>query len=169
MTNVPVGHGSEGFDLTPDGKELWVANAGDKTISVIDVATRKVVATLPSTGSANRLKITVDGKYAFVSDLGGTEMLIVEVASRKPYKTLAMGGSSEGLLMSPDGTRVFTTLNNRDSVAVIDLTTMRVVGEVKTGRGAGWVGLGGAVGCRFRRTGPPLAEGVTLHRTYFLS
>ena len=135
VTNVPVGHGSEGFDLTPDGKELWVANAGDQTISVIDVATKKVVATLASTGSANRLKITVDGKYAFVSDLGGTEMLIVEVASRRAYQTLAMGGSSEGLLMSPDGTRVFTTLNDRDSVAVIDLKTMRVVGEVKTGRG----------------------------------
>ena len=62
-------------------------------------------------------------------------MLVVEVASRKAYKTLAMGGSSEGLLMSPDGTRVFTTLNDRNSVAVIDLKTMRVVGSVKTGRG----------------------------------
>jgi YVTN family beta-propeller protein len=135
VTNVAVGHGSEGFDLTPDGKELWVANAGDKTISVIDVAAKKVVATLPSTGNANRLKITLDGKYAFVSDLGGTEMLIIDVATRKPYKTLKMGGSSEGLLMSPDGTRVYTTFNDRDSVAVIDLKTLTVVGEVKTGRG----------------------------------
>jgi len=135
VTNVPVGHGSEGFDLTADGKELWVANAGDKTISVIDVAAKKVVATLPSTSSANRLKITLDGKYAFVSDLGGTEMLIIDVATRKPYKRLTMGGSSEGLLMSPDGTHVYTTFNDRDSVAVIDLKTLTVVGEVKTGRG----------------------------------
>lgn len=135
ITNIPVGHGSEGFDLTPDGKELWVANAQDKTISVIDLAAKKVVATLPSTGNANRLKITLDGKYAFVSDLGGTDMLIIDVATRKPYKTMKMGGSSEGLLMAPDGTHVYTTLNDRDSVAAIDLKTFTVTGEVKTGRG----------------------------------
>ncbi len=41
VTNIAVGHGSEGFDLTPDGKELWVANAQDGTISIIDVAAQK--------------------------------------------------------------------------------------------------------------------------------
>jgi YVTN family beta-propeller protein len=135
VTNVAVGHGSEGFDLTPDGKELWVANANDATISIIDVAAKKVVQTIPSTQSANRLKITRDGKYAFVSDLGGTDLLIVDTAARKPYKTIKMNTSSEGLLMSPDGTHAYTTLNDHDSVAVIDLKTMAVTGEVKTGRG----------------------------------
>lgn len=135
VTNIPVGRGSEGFDLTPDGKELWVANANDSTISIIDIAAKRVVASLPSTGNANRLKITRDGKYAFVSDLGGTTMLIVDVAGRKEYRKIAMGGSSEGLLMSPDGTHAYTTLNDHDSVAVIDLKTLTVTGEVKTGRG----------------------------------
>lgn len=135
VINIPVGHGSEGFDLTPDGKELWVANAQDKTISVIDLAAKKVVATLPSTSNANRLKITLDGKYAFVSNLGGTDMLIIDVATRKPFKTMKMGGSSEGLLMAPDGVHVYTTFNDRDSVAVIDLKTFTVTGQVKTGRG----------------------------------
>lgn len=135
ITNIPVGNGSEGFDLTPNGKELWVANANDATISIIDVAAKKVVQTIPSTQSANRLKITLDGKYAFVSDLGGTDLLIVDVATRKPYKTIKMNTSSEGLLMSPDGAHVYTTLNEHDSVAVIDLKTLTVTGEVKTGRG----------------------------------
>jgi YVTN family beta-propeller protein len=135
ITDIPVGHGSEGFDLTPDGKELWVANANDKTISVINLAEKKVVATLPSTSNANRLKITLDGKYAFVSDLGGTDMLIIDVATRKPFRTMKMSASSEGLLMSPDGAHVYTTLNDHDSVAVIDLKTFTVTGEVKTGRG----------------------------------
>jgi YVTN family beta-propeller protein len=130
-----VGRGSEGFDLTPDGKELWVANAQDSTISVIDVAARKVVRTLPSTGSANRLKITLDGKYVFVSDLSGNNLLAIDAASGREYKKIPLPGSSEGLLMAPDGARAYTTLNSRDAVAVIDLKTMTVTGEVKTGRG----------------------------------
>ena len=135
VANVAVGHGSEGFDITPDGKQLWVANARDRTISVIDIATRKVIDTIPSTGAANRLKITPDGKYAFVSDMSANELLVVDTATRHEYKRIKLPSSSEGLLMEPDGQRVYTTLNTRDSVAVIDLKTFTVTGEVRTGRG----------------------------------
>src|ERR1035438_4187677 len=88
ITNIPVGRGSEGFDLSPDGKELWVANAQDSTISIIDVAARKVVQTIPSTASANRLKITPDGKFVFVSDLGGNELLVLDAATRGEHKRI---------------------------------------------------------------------------------
>ena len=40
-TVIPVGKGSEGFDVSPDGQEIWVANAQDGTISIIDVTTKK--------------------------------------------------------------------------------------------------------------------------------
>jgi YVTN family beta-propeller protein len=135
VTNIAVGHGSEGFDLTPDGKELWVANAQDQTISIIDVASKKVVATIPSTQAANRLKITPDGKYVFVSDMGGNDLLVLDAATRKEHTRIALPASSEGLLMAPGGRTAYTTLNTRDAVAVIDLETMKMTGEVKTGRG----------------------------------
>ncbi len=135
VTNVAVGQGSEGFDLSPDGRELWVANAQDQTISVIDVAKRSVVQTLASTKAANRLKFTTDGKYVFVSDLASSEMLVIDAKSRKEFKRITLAGNSEGILMSPDGMHVYTTLNSRDAVAVIDLKTMAVTGEIKTGRG----------------------------------
>ena len=135
VTNTPGARGSEGFDLSPDCKELWVANAQDKTVSIIDVSSKKVIQTIPSTGSANRLKITPDGKYVFVSDLSGNDLLVVDAATRKEHKRITLPASSEGLLMSPDGLHAYTTLNSRDAVAVIDLKTMTVTGEVKTGRG----------------------------------
>ena len=135
VTNIPVGRGSEGFDLSPDGKQLWVANAQDKTVSIIDVSSKKVVQTIPSTGSANRLKITPDGKYVFVSDLSGNDLLVIDAATRQEHKRITLPASSEGLLMAPDGSHAYTTLNSRDAVAVIDLKTMTVTGEVKTGRG----------------------------------
>ncbi len=135
VVNIPVGHGSEGFDISPDGKELWVANAQDATISIIDIGAKKVVETVPSTGAANRLKLTPDGKYVFVSDMSGDNLLVIDRATRKEYKKIALPSSSEGLLMSPDGLRVYTTLNEHYSVAEIDLKTMSMTGEVKTGRG----------------------------------
>ena len=43
---VRVGNGSEGFDVSPDGKEIWVANAQDGTISIIDYRAKRVTHTL---------------------------------------------------------------------------------------------------------------------------
>src|SRR5687768_7074678 len=43
---VPVGKGPEGFDLSPDGRTLWAAHSRDGGVSVIDLATRKVVHTI---------------------------------------------------------------------------------------------------------------------------
>ncbi len=71
ITNVPVGRGAEGFDVSPDGKEIWTGNAQDNTVSIIDVASKKVVATVQiSVGGANRLKFSPDGKLVLVSGLG---------------------------------------------------------------------------------------------------
>src|SRR5262249_50892723 len=57
QTVVPVGKGPEGLDLSPDGRELWTAHSRDGGVSVIDVAARKVVATIDlKTKRSNRLK-----------------------------------------------------------------------------------------------------------------
>ena len=70
-TNISVGKGPEGGDLSPDGREYWAANSGDGSISIIDVAAKKVVQTLNvQTGRSNRLKFSPDGKLVLVSDLG---------------------------------------------------------------------------------------------------
>ena len=42
-THVVVGKGPEGFDVSPDGKEVWAANSHDGTVSIIDVSRKSVV------------------------------------------------------------------------------------------------------------------------------
>src|SRR5580698_9894528 len=72
VTNVPAGKGVEGFDVSPDGKEIWAANAADGTVTIIDVANKKATQTmLISVNRANRLKFTPDGKLVLISGLGG--------------------------------------------------------------------------------------------------
>jgi YVTN family beta-propeller protein len=95
---VPVGAGAEGFDLSPNGRELWVANAQAGSITVIDVAAKQVAETLKiSFRSANRLKFTPDGKLALVSDLGGTDVIVIDAATRKEIKRIDMGGGAAGI------------------------------------------------------------------------
>ncbi len=143
-THIAVGHGPEGFDLSPDGKEIWAANSHDGTVSIIDVSKKAVVETLTiPTRFANRLKFTPDGKMVLISDLGGDDLVVVDVASRKELKRIKLGGGSAGILMQPDGSRAYVAVGSQNGVAVIDLNTLEVAGHIETGRGPD--GLGWAV------------------------
>ena len=136
VTTIPVGSGPEGFDLTPDGRELWAAHSRDGAVSVIDLAQKKVTATIDlQTKRSNRLKFTLDGTLALVSDLDAGELLIVDVASRKVTKKIPLGRMVEGILMEPGGARAFVAVNGDNYIAVIDLKTLAVTGKIETGRG----------------------------------
>jgi YVTN family beta-propeller protein len=130
-TVIPVGHGSEGFDVTPDGKEIWVANAQDGTISVIDLATKKVVQTLDANvRGANRLKITLDGKLAFVSLLGGPDLVVFDTATRKEVKRITIGHGAAGILMQPDGQHAYVACTPDNWVAVVDTQSLEVTAKI---------------------------------------
>jgi YVTN family beta-propeller protein len=143
-TVVPVGRGSEGFDISPDGKEIWVANADDGAISVIDVASKKVVDTLAANvKGANRLKFTPDGKLAFISSTIRPDVAVFDRVTRKEVKRLKVGDGGEGILMQPDGSRVYVACSPEGYVVVIDLHSLEVVGRIDAGRGPdglAWVG-----------------------------
>jgi YVTN family beta-propeller protein len=142
VTNVASGRGSEGFDVSPDGKQIWAANAGDGTVTVIDVASKKATGTFPVSVHGNRLKFTPDGKRVLVSGAPaggpgapGANLVVIDVASRKELKKLDMGGGSAGILVVPDGSRVYVAVPGKDKVVAVDLKTLEVSGEVATGKG----------------------------------
>ena len=133
-TVVRVGNGSEGFDISPDGKEIWVANAGDGTVSIIDVASKRVTQTLAAdVSSANRLKFTPDGKFVLISALRGADVTVIDAATRKTTKRIAVGHGAAGIVMQPDGARAYVACTPDDYVAVIDLHSMEVVGHIQAG------------------------------------
>src|SRR3954467_8293684 len=108
-TVVSVGRGAEGFDVSPDRKQIWAANAQDGTISIVDVASKKVTDTLAANvNGANRLKFTPDGKQVFVSSLGSPEGAILDAVTKRDVNRLKTGGrGAAGIQMQPDGARAY--------------------------------------------------------------
>jgi YVTN family beta-propeller protein len=134
-TVVPVGRGAEGFDVSPDGKELWAANAQDGTISILDLGAEKVVETLPANvNGANRLKFTPDGKRVFVSTLGGPDVTVFDVATHAAIKRIPVGHGAAGILMQPDGARAFVACTPDNYVVTIDLKTLDVTAHLDAGK-----------------------------------
>ena len=135
-TNVAVGKGPEGGDISPDGREFWAANSGDGSISIIGIAAKKVLQTLDvRTKRSNRLKFTPDGKIVLVSDLAGNEVLVLDAGSRKEIKRLNLGRQPEGILILADGSRAYVAVAAENSVAVLDLKTLELSSRIPTGKG----------------------------------
>ena len=135
QTVVPTGGRVEGFDVSPDGRTAWAANAQDGTISIVDLAAHRVVQTLDAgVRSANRLKFTPDGRRVLVSMLASPEVAVFDVAARKEVKRVRVGSGAAGIQMQPDGARAYVACTPDDYVAIIDLGSLEVTGRISAGR-----------------------------------
>ncbi|MBS1841824.1 MAG: YncE family protein [Acidobacteria bacterium] len=131
---VDVGAGSEGFDVSPDGKELWAANARAGTIAVVNIADKSVSRTInANVRGANRLKFTPDGKLVLVSSLGGADVTVLDTDLKEVVKRIPVGHGAAGIQMEPNGARAFVACTPDNYVAVIDLKTLAATGKIDAG------------------------------------
>jgi YVTN family beta-propeller protein len=134
QTLIPVGKGDEGFDVSPDHRELWTANAQDGTLSIIDIAAKSVSSTLDAKiFGANRLKFTPNGKLVLISSLRSGDLVIYDAGSRKELKRVNIGHGAAGILMDPDGARAFIACSPDNYVTILDLKTLSVTGHLDVG------------------------------------
>ena len=141
VTSTKVGDPAddfEGFDVSPDGRELWTASPRGK-IAIVDTIGKKLLQALdvPAVSGANRVKFTPDGKHVLISRLSGGgssgdgNIVVFDAATRAVIKRIDAGGGVGGILMQPDGARAFGSA--RTGVVVIDLKTFAVVGRIDVG------------------------------------
>jgi DNA-binding beta-propeller fold protein YncE len=136
QTIIPVGKGSEGFDVSPDGKELWTAAADDGAIYIIDIASKTVTGKIDAgVAGANRLKFTPDGRRVLISSLRNGDLFVFDAASHQLLKRLNTGHGAAGILVDPDGSRAFIGCTADDYVAVVDLQSLAVTGHIDVGGG----------------------------------
>lgn len=134
QTVIPTAIGSEGFDVSPDGSELWTAASEDGTISIINLAAKKLTKKIDAKViGANRLKFTPDGKQVFISSLRSGELTVYDTKSHKEIKRLDLGKGAAGILMDGVSSRALVACSADNYVAVIDLTTLEVTSHLDVG------------------------------------
>jgi YVTN family beta-propeller protein len=58
---ITTGAGAEGIAVSPDGGEIWIANRGDESISIVDADTLQVAATIQGP-AVNRIEFLPNGQ-----------------------------------------------------------------------------------------------------------
>jgi YVTN family beta-propeller protein len=133
QTLIAVGAGPEGMDLSPNGKELWVAQSRDGGVSIIDIATLKVTATFNAgTQRSNRLKFAQDGARVLISDLSGGALVVIDTATRAERARIKLGRIPTGILIAPDG-NAYVACSGENYIAVVDLKSLQVSRTIATG------------------------------------
>ena len=120
--SVKVGRGPKSASLDPSQKQLYVPNSLDSTVSVVDIRSRAVIATIP-TGS-NPVAVTVhpNRARAYVANAGSGDITIVNTRRMRAMTTLKACGLPLRPVLSASGKRAFISCRGSGTVAVIDTT-----------------------------------------------
>jgi YVTN family beta-propeller protein len=110
----------------PDGT-LYVTTELDKSITVIDPKTFKIVGSIP-TGQEQSHMFTIshDGRRGYTANVGPGTVSVIDIKARKVLKIIPISGNTQRISISPDDKWVFTADQTKPQMAVIDTAAQTV-------------------------------------------
>jgi YVTN family beta-propeller protein len=114
---VTVGVAPAWIAMSPDGSKVYALNFLGDSVSVIDVATWTVSATVPvGSGSEPIVGAATPRGGLLVTNFGAANVSVVD-ANNKVTHTLKTSGRPVGVDVSADGTRAYVTVFGPDSLS----------------------------------------------------
>jgi YVTN family beta-propeller protein len=132
--NLPVPKGADGKDvnlypggltIAPDGKTLYVADNLSDSMSIVDLATRKVTGTVAVGHNPYTVALSKDGKTAYVSNWGEQTVSVVDLTGSTPKvsQTIQVGTHPNAMALNPNNSELYVTNADSDNVSVINTAT----------------------------------------------
>jgi YVTN family beta-propeller protein len=136
-TLINVGINPQALAVTPNGKQLWVANTGPQTsssspttISVISTATNKVTATLKTSGSPSQVAFSASRAYVVTSN----GLSVYNTATEKLVTQVKGLGDPRAEELAPNGKTIYVTNTQASELVAISTASNKVTGTTKVGQ-----------------------------------
>ena len=100
---IPTGKGAHGLYPSRDSKVLYVSNRGEGSVSLIDFATRKVIAKwrFPGGGSPDMGGVSADGKVLWLAGRYNSEVYAIDTNDGHLLARIPVGKGPHGLCVYP--------------------------------------------------------------------
>lgn len=141
LETVTTGNECEGVGISPNGKTIWAGNRAEDTISVIDLATRKVVKKLESKGFPYRVQFTPNSRWALIPHAISGELVVCDVEKMEVVRRIKLGAdgvnvpvanpSPAGVWPLSDSNFALVTIRNDNSVVIVDLHHGETLGRIE--------------------------------------
>jgi len=117
--------------VRPDGKELYVTNDANDTVTVIDVETGRPVAQISVGEGPHGAATTVDGRYVVVGNRGQTDVSVIDTQTKKVVETREIGQRPEHLIATPDGRYLLVGRDTgANTLLLIDPTSFETLASI---------------------------------------
>jgi YVTN family beta-propeller protein len=126
---VDFGHGVRPHCVVydPNSKLLYVTTELDKSVTIVDPKTLKVVGSVPTNQEqSHMLAISHDGKHGYTANVGPGTVSVLDLANRKFVKTIQIAPVTQRISISNDDRMVFTSDQTKPRMAVIDTATNEI-------------------------------------------
>lgn len=111
----------------PVSKLLYVTTEIEKTITIIDPRTMKIVGSVPTNEEqSHMLAISHDGRRGYTANVGPGTVSVLDLAGRKFVKTIQIAPTTQRISISNDDSMVFTSDQTVPRMAVIDTATNEI-------------------------------------------
>jgi DNA-binding beta-propeller fold protein YncE len=126
---IDFGHGVRPHCAVYDRNSgmLYVTTELDKTVSIIDPKTLKIVGSIP-TGQeqSHMLALSRDGSRGYTANVGPGTVSVLDMKARKTLTIIPISTSTQRIAISRDDSMVFTADQAKPQLAVIDTATNKV-------------------------------------------
>ena len=134
---METGTRPEGSVLSKTGKELYVANREAASITVIDTVKRQPIANISTGKGPVRVALTPDGNTLVYALMHERKVAFADPVARRQTDYLLIPGEPVSCNVSRDGKLAFVSAEAADTIYVISIADKKIVGEIKTAKGAG--------------------------------
>jgi YVTN family beta-propeller protein len=110
---------------------LWVVNTNGKSVTVVDLASSKVVETIPLPGKPHGIDLEPGGKRVWTSNIEGNSVSVIDVDTRKISKTIPVCDGPVAVAFAEG--KAFAACGEDGYMDVINLTTLTVVHKEAVG------------------------------------
>lgn len=133
VKTIPVGSWPIGLAALPNGNYIYVANASDDNVSVIQTLDNTVVATIPVGAFPTEVAALPNGNFVYVTNYYNANVSVIRTSDNTVVDTIPVGTNPRGLAVLPDGNYVYVTNEEDDSVSVIRTSDNTVVATIPVG------------------------------------
>jgi len=123
---------------SPSGTVI-VANMGDNTATLLDVASKRIVATLPTGNGAHEVAVSHDGRWAVVSNYGvrgapGNSLTVIDVPAAVVARTIDLGEfrRPHGSAFLPGDSLFVVTSEVSKAIVLVNFKDGRVTASIPT-------------------------------------
>jgi YVTN family beta-propeller protein len=123
VRTVPLDKPPRDLEFSYDGKALYFTLAGVNAVQVLDPATDKVVAQIPTGASPHLANVFRGAPFGAVVVQGPGELQLFDPASNAPLRAIAVGKQPHWMAATADGKSIYVTNEGSNDVTVVDLTS----------------------------------------------